>query len=191
MKKVKKFYISTVQINSEPEKPVRSANLPFKNIPDPIYLEDSLEVQSKNGMIRALARELTQGETDAWKLSLRINQWVFSNLKKELVDTVTALDALQQRRGECQSHTYLFTAIARAAGIPTKIVNGLVYSPEYKGFLYHAWPEVYVGEWRALDPTFGQDLVDATHIKLAEGKGDAVLKMMEFVGRVKIELIEN
>jgi len=189
--KGKKSYISTVQINSEPEKPVPSATLPFKKIPDPIYLEDSLEVQSKHGMIRALARELTQGEKDAWKLSLRINQWVFSNLKKELVDTVTALDALQQRRGECQSHTYLFTAIARAAGIPTKIVNGLVYSPEYKGFLYHAWPEVYVGEWRALDPTFGQDLVDATHIKLTEGKGDAVLKLMEFVGRVKIELLEN
>jgi hypothetical protein len=189
--KGKKSYITTIEINSEPKKPVPSATLPFKQVPDPVYLEDSLEVQSKHGMIRALARELAQGEKDAWKLSLRINQWVFSNLKKELVDTVTALDALQQRRGECQSHTYLFTAIARAAGIPTKIVNGLVYSSEYKGFLYHAWPEVYVGEWRALDPTFGQDLVDATHIKLAEGKGDAVFKLMEFVGRIKIELIDN
>ena len=189
--KGKKSYIATIQIDSEPEKPVRSATLPFKQIPDPIYLQDSLEVQSKHAMIRALAKELTRGEKDAWTLSRRINQWVFRNLKKELVDTVTALDALQQRRGECQSHTYLFTALARAAGIPTKIVNGLVYSPEYKGFLYHAWPEVYVGEWRALDPTFGQDLVDATHIKLAEGKGDAVLKLMEFVGRIKIELLDN
>jgi len=187
----KKSYVSTIQIDSESEKPFSSATLPFKTIPDPIYLEDSLEVQSKHGMIRALARELSRGEKDAWKLSRRINQWVFSNLKKELVDTVTALDALQQRRGECQSHTYLFTAIARASGIPTKIVNGLVYSTEYNGFLYHAWPEVYVGEWRALDPTFGQDIVDATHIKLTEGKGDAILKLMEFVGRIKIELLDN
>ena len=70
-------------------------------------------------------------------------------MEKALVDTVTAVDALRERRGECQSHTYLFTALARVAGIPTKVVNGLVYSEDYGGFLYHAWPEVFVGQWRA------------------------------------------
>ena len=113
---------------------------------------------------------------------------MYRNLAKELVDTVTALDALHERRGECQSHTYLFTAVARAAGIPTRIVNGLVYSQEYSGFLYHAWPEVYVGEWRALDPTFGQDVVDATHIKLTEGTQDGPFRLMEFVGKLKISI---
>jgi hypothetical protein len=112
---------------------------------------------------------------------------VYNNLEKELVDTVTALDALHERRGECQSHTYLYTALARAAGIPTRIVNGLVYSKEYAGFLYHAWPEVYVGEWRALDPTFGQSVVDATHIKLTEGAKDGPFGLMEFVGKVEID----
>ena len=72
-------------------------------------------------------------------------------------------------------------------GIPTRIVNGLVYSQEYSGFLYHAWPEVYVGEWRALDPTFGQDVVDATHIKLTEGTEEGSFRLMEFVGKLKID----
>jgi transglutaminase-like putative cysteine protease len=81
----------------------------------------------------------------------------------------------------------LFTALARAANIPTRIVNGLVYSAEYEGFLYHAWPEVYVGEWRALDPTFGQDRVDATHIKLTEGTSEGLFRLMEFVGKVEID----
>ena len=84
----------------------------------------------------------------------------------------------------------LFTALARVAGIPTKVVNGLVYSEDYGGFLYHAWPEVFVGQWRALDPTLGQDSVGATHIKLTENEREDPLKLMEFVGRVGIEIVE-
>ncbi len=150
------------------------------------YLEESAQVQAQHPMIRALAREIVADTRDVWQAAKDINRWVYLNLRKELVDTVTALDALHERRGECQSHTYLFTAVARAAKIPTRIVNGLVYSQEYSGFLYHAWPEVYVGEWRALDPTFGQDVVDATHIKLTEGDREGPLRLMEFVGKLKI-----
>ncbi|MCH7756575.1 YaeQ family protein, partial [Patescibacteria group bacterium] len=52
-------------------------------------------------------------------------------------------------------------------------------------------PEVWVGEWRALDPTFGQDLVDATHLKLSEGNNEGALKLTEFIGIVGIKIIEN
>lgn len=184
-------YSSVLLVNSEAKQVARPVGRPVASFDQPEYLDDTAEVQSKHPLIRGLARELVGDTEDAWKASKQINLWVFSNLKKELVDSVSALNALRERKGECQSHTYLFTAIARAAGIPTKIVNGLVYSPKFKGFLYHAWPEVYVGEWRALDPTFGQDTVDATHIKLSEGEKESQLKLMEFVGKVQIELIEN
>jgi len=184
-------YSSVLLVNSEPIIVVRPAQRPVAIFNPPEFLEDSAEVQSKHPLIRTLAKELVGDTKDAWRAAQTINLWVYSNLEKELVDSVSALNALRTRKGECQSHTYLFTALARAAGIPTKIVNGLVYSPQFKGFLYHAWPEVYVGEWRALDPTFGQDTVDATHIKLSEGEKDSQLKLMEFVGKVQIELIEN
>lgn len=184
-------YETTLQVHAEPDKVKRSLPLPVSYPQDPELLEDSSSVQSKHPQIRSLARLLMEDVSDSWEGALRINQWVFSNLEKDLVDTVTALDALRERRGECQSHTYLFTAIARAAGIPTKIVNGLVYSPQFGGFLYHAWPEVFVGEWRALDPTFGQTLVDATHIKLSEGEAEGTLKLMAFLGQVGIEVLEN
>ena len=179
------LYRATLEVKTDPE-----WSLPSEvgvAGPDPKYLEDSAEVQSRHPMIRALARELTGEQHNAWQIAKDINRWVHLNLEKELVDTVTALDALHERRGECQSHTFLFTALARAANIPTRIVNGLVYSAEYEGFLYHAWPEVYVGEWRALDPTFGQDRVDATHIKLTEGTSECLFRLMEFVGKVEID----
>ncbi len=184
-------YSSTLLISTEPTAVAQPTGLPVPSFEDPELLEESAEVQAKHPMIQTLARELVTGTTDAWDAARRINQWVYNNLEKALVDSVSALDALHARKGECQSHTYLFAALARAAGIPTKIVNGLVYSPQYQGFLYHSWPEVYVGEWRALDPTFGQNHVDATHIKLAEGQKAGTIRIMEFIGRVQIELIEN
>ena len=143
-------------------------------------------MQSKHKMIRALAKELSVDRKNKWQMANDINLWVHLNLKKEMVDTVTALDALLERRGECQSHTFLFAALARASGIPTRIVNGLVYSRENNGFLYHAWPEVFLGEWRAMDPTFGQDRADATHIKLTENPNESPFQLMGFVGKMAI-----
>lgn len=184
-------YTTTLLIEREPKTPVKLVSLPVPTSQHGEYLKDAPEIQVQHPMIRTLAQDLVEGEKDAWKAAKRINIWVYDNLDKVLVDSFTALDALHDRRGECQSHTNLFTALARAAGIPTKVVNGLVYSQEFKGFLYHAWPEVWVGEWRALDPTLGQNYVDATHIKLSEGNYAGALKLMEFIGQVNIELLEQ
>lgn len=181
-------YSVTLEVLSE-EPVQRVAPFPVKSFPE--LLEDSPESQSAHPEIIALARQLVKGRKDAWEAALSINRWVYKNMEKALVDTVTALDALHDRRGECQSHANLFVALARAAGIPARVISGLVYSNEYNGFLYHAWPEVYVGEWRALDPTFGQDIVDATHIKLSEGEPSGTLKLFGFIGGISTELINK
>ena len=181
------FYRVTLQVQTESERITGFSNWPTKSLLYAKYLEESTEVQSHHPMIESLAQELAGETKNDWEVAQEINRWVYLNLGKELVDTVTALDALYERRGECQSHTYLFAALARAVGIPTRIVNGLVYSKEYAGFLYHTWPEVYVGEWRALDPTFGQSEVDATHIKLTEGAKEGPFGLMEFVGKLDID----
>lgn len=184
-------YTTTLLIEREPRTPVKRVSLPVPTSRHKDYLKDAPEIQVQHPMVRTLSRDLVGGQKDAWQAAKVISTWVYDNLDKVLVDSFTALDALHDRRGECQSHTNLFTALSRAAGIPTKVVNGLVYSREFKGFLYHAWPEVWVGEWRALDPTLGQNYVDATHIKLSEGNYAGALKLMEFIGQVNIELLEQ
>ena len=185
-------YESIVVIESESSSFEKAANFPVlvKNSDPDHLLGSSPEVQVNNPEILSLSSLLAEGETDSWRLARIINRWVYENMEKSLVDTVTAVDALRERRGECQSHTYLFTALARAAGIPTKIVNGLVYSEDYSGFLYHAWPEVFVGQWRALDPTLGQDRVDATHIKITGNENEDPFKLLELVGRISIEILD-
>ena len=182
-------YSYILDVKTEPVKLAKRLKFPLLPPKDKSLLAETSEIQSGHPMIRALSRDLVEGQKDAWSAARIINMWVYDNMEKSLVDSFTALHALKDRKGECQSHTNLFTALARAAGIPTRVVNGLVYSSQFKGFVYHAWPEVYVGEWRALDPTFGQDIVDATHIKLSEGGYEGSIKLMEFIGRVKIDIL--
>ena len=156
----------------------------------PEALEATPEIQSDHRMIRKVAGEVTAGAKDSWEAARAINRWTHRTLKKEFVDSFTALDALLEKRGECQSHTNLFAALARAAGIPTRTAAGLVYTSSSQGFLYHAWPEVYVGRWVAMDPTFGQDVADVTHIKLVEGGLESQLGLLRYIGRIGIEITE-
>jgi transglutaminase-like putative cysteine protease len=81
--------------------------------------------------------------------------------------------------------------MARAVGIPTKLVAGLVYM-EGLGFLYHSWAESYADGWVTVDPTFNQVGVDTTHIKLVEGLSwTSTLSVGTVVGKIKARIIDN
>lgn len=155
---------------------------------EPEFLKPTPEAQSDNEMIKAKARDIIGKEKDAWAAARLINRWVYENVEKKLVDSFTAVDVLNSMEGECQSHTNLSIALARSAGIPARAASGVVYSKENEGFLYHAWPEVFVGEWVAMDPTLGQDVADVTHIKLAEGGLESQVKLARFLGRISISI---
>jgi hypothetical protein len=162
--------------------------------PEPLrarYLEPSITVQSTDPSIRHLAESILGGATSTEERIARILHWLERNIEKAPLDVFSALDVLQQRKAECQGHAYLYTALARAAGIPTRVVNGLAYSEQFNGFLYHSWTESLVGaSWQAVDPTFGQAVADATHIKLVEGEQLAdLLPLLDWVGKVKIRVL--
>ena len=121
----------------------------------------------------------------------RLVGWIQANIQKSPVDVFSALDVLETKKAECQGHAYLYTAFARALGIPTRVVNGLAYSEELKGFLYHSWNESLIGgTWLSVDPTFGQVGVDATHIKLLEGESTAeLMPLVDIVGRIRATIL--
>jgi transglutaminase-like putative cysteine protease len=155
------------------------------------YLQPSITVQSNDPSIRRLADSIIGGAASTEDRIARILRWLEHNVEKAPLDVFSALDVLQQRKAECQGHAYLYTALARAAGVPTRIVNGLVYSEELRGFLYHSWAESLVGShWQVVDPTFGQTVADATHIKLVEGENLAdLIPLMDWVGKVKLRVL--
>jgi hypothetical protein len=153
------------------------------------WLTGNSFVQVEHPQIKQKAKELSQDIKNSWEVSLKIFNWVYQTLKKEITFSIpSALEVLKTRRGDCNEHTYLFTALARAAGIPTKVEIGLVYSED--AFYYHAWPSVYVGEWHSLDPTLGQLTVDATHIKFIEGGLSEQMKVLDLIGKLKIKILK-
>jgi hypothetical protein len=89
----------------------------------------------------------------------------------------SAADALASGSGDCTEDAVVLAALGRAAGIPTRVASGLVYSRErYHGvsnvFMPHSWTLAYVdGAWRSFDMSL--DGFDATHIALTIGDGDA------------------
>jgi len=146
-------------------------------------------VDSTAPEIVAAASRITGGEKDPAKAAALINDWVFRNIKKEGTASVpNALDVLKTRSGDCNEHSALYAALARAAGIPTKTVSGTIYIDGR--FYYHAWNEVYVGGWVAVDPAFGQMPADATHIKFIEGNLSDTSRIMKAVGKINLDILE-
>jgi len=153
-------------------------------------LKPSVFVQSSDEKIVELARSIVGDETDAVRAMERINQWVYRNLRKEFTASMSnALDTLERKGGDCTEHSVLFVALARAVGLPAREVGGIVYSEE-GGFFFHQWAEVYVGRWVATDPTFDQPVADATHIKFTEGDILSQSRIMNVMGRLKIEIVD-
>jgi hypothetical protein len=144
------------------------------------YLLASYHIESNHPDIRKAALDAAGDRGSPRERIARLVPWVSEYVEDALTENFSALDVLHQRKGECQAHTMLYTALARSLGIPTRVAGGLVYL-EGTGFLYHAWAESLAGEWIAVDPTFNQVGVDATHIKLVEG--DSWLSLLQ-VGKV-------
>ncbi|MFH0954338.1 MAG: transglutaminase-like domain-containing protein [Verrucomicrobiota bacterium] len=126
-------------------------------------------------------------DPDMIKQARAIGDWVYRRVnKRPTVSLPSARDVLRVMEGDCNEHTYLFVALARAIGIPAQIRIGLLYGEN--GFYYHAWPAVYVGEWWELDPTLGQEAVDATHVALLEGELANQLKLLGLIGKLGAEV---
>ena len=154
------------------------------------YLRSSVTVQSRDPAVTRLAVEIAGGVPPEQQVA-RILGWLDANVEKAPLDVFSALDVLEKRKAECQGHAYLYTALARASGIPTRVVNGLAYSADLNGFLYHSWAEILIGsDWIAVDPTFGQTAADATHIRLVEGEQLAdLVPLLDWVGRARIRVL--
>jgi hypothetical protein len=177
-----------LQIRLEEIKP-EHLSIPVRDWRLSSYLEATPFTQSDHPRIRALAQQIVAGESDARKAALRIKDWVYAQIAKEpTVSIPNALEVLRTRKGDCNEHTVLFNALARAAGIPARTAVGVVY---LRGaFYYHAWSEVWLGEWVTLDSVLNQFPADVTHIKFIEGEIDRQIDILQLIGNLRIDVIE-
>lgn len=145
-------------------------------------------IQSNDLEIIRLARRITR-TSDPAEAARKLNTWVYRELKKDITLSVpSALQVLQARRGDCNEHTVLYVALARAIGLPARTAVGVVH---VRGrFYYHAWPEVYLNNgWVAVDPTLGQYPADASHIRFLVGGLARQVELIRLIGRLDLEVI--
>lgn len=156
------------------EPPTRSVALPVTAADLAEYLRATPMAQSEDPQIQGLARQIVGEQQSAWPAAVALHNWVYRNLTKVESEPrpITALEVLQQKRGDCSEHALLLATLARAAGIPSRLIAGLAALGDK--YFYHAWVEVWVGEWVEMDPTWNQTLVDAGHLRLAESAMDEV-----------------
>ena len=147
-------------------------------------------IQATDPRIKAEARRIVGRERRAGRVAELLTSWVYHNLKKEVVISVpSAVQVLQERRGDCNEHTVLYVALARALGLPARTAAGLVY---LRGrFYYHAWPEVWLGRWVAVDPTFGEFPADAAHLRFVTGGLARQVELLRLIGRVRVSIVRS
>ncbi len=189
----------TVEIQVPAVNPSNVLNLPIQaqavqNLDK--FVKSTVYIQADHPALRSKAIEILNGEKDAWKASKKLCRWVHNNIydKNLKIGFGSALQTLESLEGDCTEHTVLLIALARSVDIPARACMGLVFQRD--AFYYHFWPEVYVGEWVAMEPTLGQIQADATHIQLAGSQMESN-SMLEFgegvmrtLNQLTIEVVE-
>lgn len=131
------------------------------------------------------------------RLTRFVHSWV---ARKDLgTGFATASEVARARSGDCTEHAVLLAALLRAAGVPSRVVSGLVYLEDFAGaegiFGYHLWVQAWTGgRWLDLDPTLPGGF-DATHIALGVSNlagpeaGRDLDVLLALMGKLRIHVV--
>ena len=140
-------------------------------------LAETADHPTSDPRIRALAREAVAGITGAAAQVDALTRFVNGYLRyADDGGRRHVLTLLDDPVGDCSEYADLLTTLARSLDIPSRTIFGLAYADERPpAFRFHAWNELLVdGEWRAVDPTWNQLRIDATHIPMPANAGHAL-----------------
>jgi hypothetical protein len=99
-----------------------------------IHTGPSPYIESRNGKITSLAKEVAGEHEQAWAKVEAIYDWVRDHVKYEDSELKGALRALNDKSGDCEELSSLFIAMCRAQKIPARTV----WVPG------HCYPEFYL-----------------------------------------------
>ena len=128
------------------------------------FTDPELYIESDNPQIRSLSNQLAQGKSNPCEQARAFYDYVGDHL----VYTYNGRDwgaqaALGEMGADCSEYASLTIALARAAGIPARYLEGVLYlepATEALARREHAWLEAYLPGigWTPIDPTMGRSL---------------------------------
>lgn len=117
------------------------------------YLKPEPAIQSDHPDVRRTLTTLGAEHGSAVERLQRIYDFTAGLASRGFKGTTDALTALRLKEASCNGKSRLFVALARAAGIPARLVGGLILEPGSKR-TSHQWVEAYVaGHWVPFCPT--------------------------------------
>jgi hypothetical protein len=172
------------------------------------YLAPEVFIESDAPEIVAEADKAVEGVTGTRERAEKLTRYVNALLdKKPTISLPSAREVLRTKVGDCNEHTALYVAMARALKIPARIAVGMVYI--HGAFYYHAWPEVYISEglraqgsglreqgsaptglWLPVDPTLNEFPANATHLRLARGGLDKQTVILPLIGKLTMDVTD-
>jgi transglutaminase-like putative cysteine protease len=174
--------------------------------PTAAHLAPSSLIESDDPAIVAAASSALAGlpsadaAADAPARARRLERWVHEHVRfrGSGLGMATAKQTLDSRDGDCTEHAALLAALLRAAGIPSRLVVGLVAVDAGGDMMPHAWVEAWTGaSWLPLDAAlYGAGGVDATHLAMAVSDGgdtgallDLAAPLARGLGRFDLEWV--
>ena len=165
-----------------------------RNLPEASDTQPNIIEDSNNPEIVRAARKIVLGAPNQQEMVKRIAKFVYKHISNKNYNhgNMSAGEVLRTKSGDCTEHSALFAALSRAAGIPAKMVYGVVLNPGGE-FFFHNWNEVFAdGKWISVDSTFNLIPADSSRITLIYGGSDSrsreqvSLSVLKFLNNTKI-----
>jgi transglutaminase-like putative cysteine protease len=166
------------------------------------YLHPTPAVESDHPRIVALCRQLGAGTTDERERARRLFRYVRDTLAYSLhnpmfrIEHYRATAVLDRGRGFCVQKAVVLCALARAAGIPARLIFADIINHraaarmrEVLGgeiFVYHCYVEMHLGDgWLQMTPSFERSLCEEHGYPLVDfnGKDSAIFPPTDAAGR--------
>ena len=129
-------------------------------------------------VIQGAIRDAVGDETNPYWIMRNIFEYVIDHVKYELVGGWdTAPNVLKRGTGSCSEFSFVFMAMARGAGLPTRFCAGVMERGDEASMddVFHRWTEVYL-------PGYGWVPVDAS-ATASEWQSDRVRAIGSYTNR--------
>lgn len=118
------------------------------------FLAETDFIKPLDAEIVRSAKQVVGDTTSARAAAEALCAWAASAIETVMIaETLSGPEVLRRRVGKCTEFATLYASLARAVGIPTRIVLGLRLVPGGTGMQWggHMWNEVWIGEWVPVD----------------------------------------
>ncbi|MHC4664216.1 MAG: transglutaminase domain-containing protein [Planctomycetota bacterium] len=112
-----------------------------------LYLADDEMYEISHPDVKEAVKECFGNETNLYVGLRSCIEYLTSNIEFNLDGRWdTASQVLRQKHGSCSEFTYVFIAMMRSWGIPTRYVGGTLQRGDIasRDTKFHRWPEVYI-----------------------------------------------